>query len=127
MPKENYTKNITMPTTEEIKAFAEAEGFEVRTCGHFGRLIAVNHKCELCGGTGEYFFMHETAWPPAAIEMMMADRARRNEIAAAAKDASAALHHARGKNDFAERERGLNEVNQQLMKIWTTAQGARIG
>ena len=116
-----------MPNLEEIKAFAQAEGFEIRTCGHFARsLVPLVKNCELCGDTGFYFLAHETAWPPAALEMMMADRARRNEIAAAANAASAALHHARGQNDFVERERGLNEVNQQLMKIWTAAQGARI-
>lgn len=124
-----------MPNLEEIKAFAKAEGFEARTCGHFARsLVPLVKNCELCGDTGFYFLAHETAWPPAALEMMMADRARCEEIAAAAKAASAALAAARSPflsdkacfSQFEEREKGLNEVNLNLMKIWTTAQGARI-
>lgn len=116
-----------MPTIEKIKEFAKAEGFEIRTCGHFARsLVPLIENCELCGDTGFYFLAHETAWPPAAIEKMMTDRARRDEISAAAKAASTALHRARGQDDYAERERGLNEVNQEIAKIWTTAQGARI-
>lgn len=109
-----------MPSLEEIRAFAEAEGFIEYYCENVPRCGAD------CGGKGVVYIMHGVTWPPVAIEMMMADRARRNEISASAKAASAALHHARGQNDFATRERGLNEVNQKLMQIWTTAQGARI-
>jgi len=118
--KKNYTKNITMPTTEEIKAFAEAEGFEEQSCENE---LGCPPNCYECGGKGIVYIMHGVTWPPVAIEMMMADRARRDEISASAKDASAALHHARGQDDYAARERGLNEVNQQLMKICTKATG----
>jgi hypothetical protein len=133
--KEKLYRKNNMQNLEEIKAFAEAEGFEVRTCGHFARsLVPLVKNCELCGDTGFYFLAQETAWPPAALTMMMADRARREEIAAAAKAASVALAAARSPiradkacfSQFEEREKGLNEVNQQLMKIWTAAQGAQI-
>jgi hypothetical protein len=111
-----------MPTTEEIKAFAEAEGFKEERCM---ASCPCHPTCPDCGGKGVVYVMHGVTWPPVAIEMMMTDRARRDEISAAAKAASVALHHARGQDDYAERQRGLNEVNQKLMSIWTTAQGAR--
>jgi hypothetical protein len=112
-----------MPTAEEIRDFAAEEGFREQGCENE---LGCGTDCPECGGKGVVYIMHGVTWPPVAIEMMMADRARREEFAAAAKDASVSLHHARGQNDFAERERGLNEVNQQLMNIWTKAQGARI-
>lgn len=127
--QKKYTKNITMRKPEEIKAFAESEGFKEQRCeySHMG----CGADCPSCGGAGVVYVMHETQWPPAAIEMMIADRERRDAVAAAAQAASVALRHARSpfdalKSSFAqfqsrETETALNEVVQRLTEISAAA------
>lgn len=62
----------TMPTTEEIKAFAEAKGFEEAVCDCRDLPPRQAVDCEFCGNKGAVYVMQGVTWPPVAIEMMMA-------------------------------------------------------
>lgn len=75
--KKNYTKNITMPTAEEIRDFAAEEGFREQGCENE---LGCGTDCPDCGGKGVVYIMHGVTWPPVAIEMMMADKHKHKAI-----------------------------------------------
>ena len=67
-----------MPTTEEIKAFAAAKGFEEERCM---ASQVCRPTCPDCGGKGVVYVMHGVTWPPVAIEMMMSYEDKHKAIA----------------------------------------------
>lgn len=110
-----------MPSTEEIKAFTEAEGFKEERCM---ASQVCRPTCPDCGGKGVVYIMHGVTWPSAAIEMMMAAKDVRSEIASVADAAVKALHTARGGTDYLFVQQHLNVVHKSLLQIHSLATGS---